>query len=493
MPIREPIKQLGKSTAVYGLGNVLNKLAAVLLIPIYTRYLTLSEVGIIALLEMAEVLMLTIVPLGMNNALWRNLPSKGESGKRRMIYSAFVGTSIVNFFLLGFISLNYQFPAPFLGLEVDQSWLLLLVLTNVFFTFGLRFLLSLLQYEGKTGIYVVLSLVQFLGVLLATIYLVAFRNEGLLGVVIAKVFVSSPIFMFACIVIIARYKTLPSISDYVRLLKFGLPFVLFALVMPVLTFSDRYFLKSFDVELSDIGIYYIAYKFGMIVNMILVMPLQRGWMPMMYKMGIGEESRQYLRDIMFYFATVGVSLFMVISFFSEELIRVFAGQDYLVGSSIISVIAIAYLINGFRQFFMAGTVLTDKTIWLILSSVSGMVVNLVLNYFLIRKFGIWGAAWATLISYTFLSGLVYIISQKFVRLDWGWRRVIALFFISGIFFAGVIFLQTEFSDMRQIIGLSGMVTFTVFLRITGIIGKKEISGVKSLFQKVRLPSLHRNL
>lgn len=142
---------------------------------------------------------------------------------------------------------------------------------------------------------------------------------------------------------------------------------------------------------------------------------------------------------------------------------------------------------------MAGTVLTDKTIWLILSSVSGMVVNLVLNYFLIRKFGIWGAAWATLISYTFLSGLVYIISQKFVRLDWGWRRVIALFFISGIFFAGVIFLQTEFSDMRQIIGLSGMVTFTVFLRITGIIGKKEISGVKSLFQKVRLPSLHRNL
>lgn len=71
--------------------------------------------------------------------------------------------------------------------------------------------------------------------------------------------------------------------------------------------------------------------------------------------------------------------------------------------------------------------------------------------------------------------------------------MIALFFISGIFFAGVIFLQTEFSDMRQIIGLSGMVTFTVFLRITGIIGKKEISGVKSLFQKVRLPSLHRNL
>ena len=85
MPIREPIKQLGKSTAVYGLGNVLNKVAAVLLIPIYTHYLTLSDVGILALLEMVEILMLTVVPLGMNNALWRNLPSKGKYGNLMMI------------------------------------------------------------------------------------------------------------------------------------------------------------------------------------------------------------------------------------------------------------------------------------------------------------------------------------------------------------------------------------------------------------------------
>ena len=214
---------------------------------------------------------------------------------------------------------------------------------------------------------------------------------------------------------------------------------------------------------------------------------------MMYKMGIGENSRQYLKDILFYYSTVGVSLFMVISFFSEELIGVLAGQDYLVGSSIISLIAFAYLVNGFRQFFMAGTVLTDKTIWLILSSVSGIAANLVLNYFLIRKFGLWGAAWATLISYTFLTGLVYIISQKFVRIDWGWRRVVVLFFIASIIFAGVIFLQAEFRDVRQIIGLSGLVVFVTLLRFTGIIGKNEITGIKSIFHKVKLPSIHRNL
>ena len=94
---------------------------------------------------------------------------------------------------------------------------------------------------------------------------------------------------------------------------------------------------------------------------------------------------------------------------------------------------------------------------------------------------------------TLLSGLVYIISQNFVRLDWAWKRVFALFSITAIMFAGVIFLQAEFTDVRQIISLSGLVTFVILLRLTGIIGKKEITGVKSLFQRVRLPSLHRNL
>lgn len=59
MAIRAPIAGVGKQAAVYGVGNVLTKLAAFLLIPIYTRYMSMTEVGILALLEMVEMFLVT--------------------------------------------------------------------------------------------------------------------------------------------------------------------------------------------------------------------------------------------------------------------------------------------------------------------------------------------------------------------------------------------------------------------------------------------------
>ena len=71
--IREPIKKVGKDYIIYGMGNLFTKIAALLLIPIYTKYLSVSEVGVIAVIEMIEQLMLPFALAGLSNALWRFL------------------------------------------------------------------------------------------------------------------------------------------------------------------------------------------------------------------------------------------------------------------------------------------------------------------------------------------------------------------------------------------------------------------------------------
>ncbi len=69
MAIRAPIAAVGKQAAIYGVGNVFTKLSAFLLIPIYTRYMSMTEVGILALLEMVEMFLITLILFGMFNAL----------------------------------------------------------------------------------------------------------------------------------------------------------------------------------------------------------------------------------------------------------------------------------------------------------------------------------------------------------------------------------------------------------------------------------------
>ena len=59
------IKQLVGESAVYGLSGAVDKLVAVLLIPLYTRVFTQAEVGTLSLIDVTVTLAATLGLLGL--------------------------------------------------------------------------------------------------------------------------------------------------------------------------------------------------------------------------------------------------------------------------------------------------------------------------------------------------------------------------------------------------------------------------------------------
>lgn len=486
LSIRTPILNLGKSTIVYGLGNTLSKLAAFLLIFVYTRFLSLSDVGILALLEMMEFFLVSIAPLGIMNAVWRYLPGAEEGTRGRIITSAYLFTLFTNVVILGLIGANFRGLGRFLGLDMSSASMILVVLLNVVLAVGVRFLLSLWQYHQKSLAYVGLSLVQFVGILVLTVVFVVYGEWGLWGVLLAKSVVFGLVFILGGFSILRLHWSMPSPATYFHLLKYGLPWILLALVTPVLTVSDRFFLKSLNITLESIGTYSIAYKLGMLINMFLVVPLQRGWGPMMYRLGVEQKSHEFYRDIMFYYAVIGSVLFLLIAFFARDLLSIVATKEYAGAAFIVPIIASAYLINGFRLFFISGAALKDRTPRLALAATLAILLNLSLNYILITHYGIRGAAWSTFISYVALVTFVYFASQKLAQINWGWGRLLKL----AIILVGVSLLtlrvQVSFGAWPGIVGLSGMAVFVVLLLSTKTVGSSELRGIKSLLTTIRI-------
>lgn len=273
-----------------------------------------------------------------------------------------------------------------------------------------------------------------------------------------------------------------------RLLRYGFPLILLAFVTPVLTWSDRFFLKFFQIPLEDIGVYSIAYKFGMIINVFLVVPLQRGWGPMMYRLGVKEESRQYHRDVMFYFAVAGSFFLLVISLFSKTVLSSVATEDYVKGAFVIPIVASAYLINGFRQFFSAGAALRDKTPRLALAAAMAIGINVVLNYVLVGRYGIAGAAWATLISYVTLVAFVYLASQRLAQIDWRWDGLFRLALVVLAVYFGSTQTQAILQGWENLVGVAGVVVFILLLWITRVVGHRELTGIRSLLGSLRSQS-----
>ena len=484
MPIRGPIKQIGKNTAIYGLGNFLSKFAAFLLIPLYTRYLTTSDVGIYALLEMLEKLLVTVAPLGVLQAIWRYIPENKNKDKSQLIISGFIWTVLINFVLLSILALNYKGLTPWFGLNTDNQQLIILVLLNIFLTLGGQFVLSLWQYQNKAFSFILLSLVQFMGILVLSILLVGYYHLGLWGLIAAKTIVLGIIFIFCSYVIVTKYWTFPSIQVYKNLLTYGVPLVLLALVTPILSLASRAYLRYF-VSLEDIGIFHIGYKFGMLINMFLVVPLQRGWMPMMYKMGLVEKTKKIYSDVMFYYTVIGSFFFISLSLFIEPVLKFVAQPAYLSGAYLVPIVAFAYFISGYRLFFISGAALTDKTPRLALAAAIAISSNLVLNYFLIKYFSITGAAWSTLISYFILCVAVYLTSRGLADFDWSFKRIFKVILLAVLIFYSIFSLKDIYTAYALLLSLLGVVIFISLLFILRIIGDREIKGLQSLIRQVR--------
>ena len=65
------LKRLGKHSIVYGLGGLISRVLAVLLLPLYTRYLSRSDYGEVEILIAATAVLSILLRFGISNAFFR--------------------------------------------------------------------------------------------------------------------------------------------------------------------------------------------------------------------------------------------------------------------------------------------------------------------------------------------------------------------------------------------------------------------------------------
>jgi O-antigen/teichoic acid export membrane protein len=484
--IRKNILLVGKSGFIYGIGNVSTKIAAFLLIPVYTKYLSVSTVGTIALIELMETFLIGIGTLGIFQATWKSLSSQdGSAYSRKIICSGFVGLLVWNFVVLTIFSVAAGPISSFLGFQSEQdSSLIYLILANVLLQFGAMFQLALWQYKGKALNYVLLSLFQFLGTVCFSVYFIIFLSMGLKGAILAKTVTFSIIFILSIWNIFRNYWNFPSLQTFLNLAKFGAPLVFLGLVTPILTVSDRFFLNLY-VPLGLIGIYSINYKFGMLINMLLIVPLQRGLLPMIYREGVKDEMKPIYKDILFYYLIIGCLFILGITFFIKPMIGWISSPEYLEAAYVVPFVAAAYLIAGFRPFFTPLVALNDRTDLLGKAAIIGIAVCLALNYLLIKDYGINGAVAATVISYVIFTYSVYYLSKKVEPMNWNWPRIGKVALLTGLILSGVHFAGNQWKDFEMVFGLLGIASFPLLLWAFRIIGEREIHGVKSIIAFVQ--------
>ena len=471
--VETELKNVSKNTFIYGIGNVAVKSVTFFFIPLYTHYLSVFEVGIIVLLELLEVLYVATAPMGILSALWRFFNPERKAGREKeFISSNILFIFAVNGVFCTILFLSASFISEVYLSATDLTSLVRVHVVVLFLGLSRIVLFTLFRIYEQAFRFITFVFIDFSLLILITLYFVIGLDLGLRGVIYAKVITGSLAFIFALFYILKQFGLHYFHKDVVRSLRFGFPLMFNAISLLVLSASDRFFIKEIiSVEAS--GIYGIAYKFGMILNMIFVVPLVQAWTPILFRLENAPEQKVTYQKIALYYVQIGILLMLVIVVVSKYLLKLTTTGDYHYGSIIIPWVAFSYLLFGLQNILKAGALIHNKTLQMTQYALLAAALNIILNIVMIPTFGILGAAIATTLSYFVMIVFTFRLSQKHLHINWLWRKMIPVILLGVIFsWLGIIDLhkfQLNFAKDATV-----LILLPVLMLLLKLVSLKEI-------------------
>lgn len=190
-----------------------------------------------------------------------------------------------------------------------------------------------------------------------------------------------------------------SVNQSVSLLKQSWPYMLSALLVAVYMKIDQIMIMDM-LGSEQVGIYAASVRLSEAWYFLPIIVVSAFYPKLSILKNDDKNQYEFLLRKMyrnFIFISVVVAIFAAT--FSNEIIRVVYGAKYDAASGVLSV-------NIWTGLFVAIGVLSDR--WILdhglqiislYNTAIGALINIVLNFIFIPKYGIVGAAWATLIAY----------------------------------------------------------------------------------------------
>ena len=185
------IRNLFRNLAIYGFGDVATSIVSLLLLPIYTRYLTPSDYGVIAMLLTIEAVAKVLFRWGVDTAFMRlYYDCADQPARQRLASTIFFFLLAVNGSLLAVGLLGAGWLSTRLFGSAHEAILIALVIGNTFVV-GLYFIpFQVLRITEKSKQFIALVFARSAATLVLRLVLVIGAGMGVLGVVVADVVVT---------------------------------------------------------------------------------------------------------------------------------------------------------------------------------------------------------------------------------------------------------------------------------------------------------------
>jgi O-antigen/teichoic acid export membrane protein len=284
-----------------------------------------------------------------------------------------------------------------------------------------QIIFTIIRAEKRIKRYNISILIKTLSYLIFTIFTLVFLRLGVQGFLISLI-LSTVIVVFINIVfLIKRLHIEYHKKIFNMILAFGLPYLLIGLSLQLLFKIDHVILK-FLINLEAVAVYGLSYMLGSSIQYLNI-AFSYAWYPHLFNLSSKEKMRNEIPTIFNTYVVLLIPIGLSLTAGNYHILPLLVPHAYKEAISIIPWIIWGYFLYGLLDFFGAGLLIKYKTKMLSLITISAALLNVLLNFILITRFGILGAAMATFVSFIFILAVAYYFSHRTFRIDYQFKKL----------------------------------------------------------------------
>ncbi len=398
-------KKLVKDIGIYAIGNLGSKLITFFMVPLYTYYISdISDFGYYDVCLSAILFLVPFVTLQLRDGAFRFLMNaEDDNDKRRLVllvvYKALMSSLLFAFFIVAVVSLFWQ---------IKYIWL----------SFGLLCVMSLYEVIaqvarglGSTKVFVMSGILASFGVGVFSVLFVVVFECGVIGIFLANILARlvAVLYIEARVGIVKKYlvvngKIVGNRYEMVReILKYSLPLIFVTMYWWLTNCSDRFFVATY-IGLEVNGIYSVAVRFTAILQTFGFIFYQ-AWQDSAFRQYNSPDRNSFFSNVFNGYIFVLATILLLYTF-GLKIFYPWLVDDQYQGSLEyvypLGVSALLYTMVQFTNIIYQCALNTRRTMpqMIVIS-----VVNIVLNFVMVRLLGVYGVIATSIVTY--LALLIY--------------------------------------------------------------------------------------
>ncbi len=415
------MRRLARHSAIYGIGGLVSRILATVLLPLYTHYLPPGAYGQVEIVTAATAVLAIVLQMGIASAFFRfYFDAKEAAQKLTVVRTSFWFTMAMS--TVGLV-LGVAFAGAishWIGLG-HQPWLVRAGAVGLWAQTNYQQLTALFRVEERSTAYAIASVANVLVTVAAMVVFVAVFHWGAVGLVVGN-FTGTLVVYLGLLAYRTEQLGLEfDRSLFRRMQHFGMPLVPSALALWMINFIDREFVSWYKGN-AEVGVYSAAVKIASVITFVLI-AFRTAWPAFAYSIDDDQEARRTYSFVLTYLLAVASWAALALGALAPWWTELLTDPRYQRAEKGIALLAFAGAVYAGYTVLAIGSGRARRTQLNWVVSGAGAAVNVGLNFWLVPRYGMVGAAVSTVAAYLVLFGGMTIYAQHVYPVAYQWRRV----------------------------------------------------------------------